>query len=88
MTARGCRRSESDWPPALPDEPTELGAAGPPASAAAAGRPADERVTPAPFMGGEIMAEHILVALRRRDRVEQIIPFMDKIAGPGVRVDL
>lgn len=32
------------------------------------------------------MAEQILVPLKRHDRIEDIIPYLDKIAKPGMRV--
>lgn len=32
------------------------------------------------------MAEQILVSLKRNDRLEQVIPYIEKVAQPGVRV--
>jgi len=32
------------------------------------------------------MAEQILVALKRNDRVEEIVPYLEKIAKPGMRI--
>lgn len=32
------------------------------------------------------MASHILVALRRHDRVEEVLPYLEKVAQPGGRV--
>lgn len=32
------------------------------------------------------MAEQILVPMRRHDRIEEIIPYLEKVANPGMRV--
>ena len=37
-------------------------------------------------LGEKIMAEQVLVPLKRNDRVEEIIPYVEKVTRPGMEV--